>query len=154
VFCNEDINFFDDELVNIAQTGGLFAIQMDANRLAPKKYLNKTMRNIDHEEAIKNSAKIIWRQIQHIAEVLDKYNLNSWNIACIGSDFDGSINPLNGIWTTEQLPILADQLLILSNNYLKSKNKLTIEENKNISPEEIVDYFTFGNTLNFLKNNY
>lgn len=153
-FCNDDINFYDEDLVSIARSHGLFAVQLDANRLTPKKFADKSIQRIDHPDAVKNSAAIIWRQIQHIAEVLDHNNLPSWNIACIGSDFDGTINPLNGLWTSAQLPVLANHLLKISNDFLKSNNSLSNIENRSIAPEEIVHNFTIKNALSFLKKNY
>ena len=153
-FCNDDINFFDEELVNISKSRGLFAVQLDANRLCPKKFVDKSITRIDHPEAIKNSAKIIWRQLQHIAEVLDQNDLPAWNIACIGSDFDGTINPLNGIWTSAQLPVLADHLLEMSNDFLKGNQCPLSAESRSITPEEIVYNFTLKNVVNFLKENY
>jgi microsomal dipeptidase-like Zn-dependent dipeptidase len=92
--------------------------------------------------------------LQHIAEVLDQHGLFAWGSTAIGSDFDGTINPLKGIWTAEDLPLLADQLLLLAENYLKGNNKLTLLENKTITAEEIIQNFTIGNTLTFLKNNF
>ena len=153
-FCNDDINFYDEDLISIARSHGIFAVQLDANRLAPKKYIDKSIRKMDHPEAVKNSALIIWRQIQHIAEILDRYNFPAWNVACIGSDFDGTINPLNGLWTSAHLPKLASHLLKLSNEFLKRKNGLTNSMNKSITSEEIVQNFTINNAINFLKRNY
>ena len=153
-FCNDDINFYDEELVNISKSRGLFAVQLDANRLTPKELVDKSIQRMDHPDAVKKSAKIIWRQLQHIAEVLDQNNMPAWNIACIGSDFDGTINPLNGFWTSAQLPVLAKHLVNISNDFLKGKNCLSNIENKNITPEEIVHNFTINNAQSFLKRNY
>ncbi len=152
-FCNDDINFYDDELINISVTKGLFAIQLDGNRLAPKRILKKSIFNFNDPKAHEYSSLIIWRQIQHIAEVLDRSNQPAWGIASIGSDFDGTINPLKGIWTAEYMPLLADQLLLLADNYLKGKNPLQLPENKTITAEEIVEKFIFENALSFLRRN-
>jgi microsomal dipeptidase-like Zn-dependent dipeptidase len=151
--CQDDINFFDEELIMIAKTGGLFSIQLDGNRLTPKNYLNKTLLKIDQPNSRKQSALIVWRQLQHIAEVLDKNNLNAWNVASIGSDFDGTINPLNGIWSSVDIPKMGEELLIIAGKYLKKSN-LKRAENRNTSPEQIVENFTFKNATNFLSRFY
>ena len=153
-FCNDDINFYDEELIQIQRSGGLFALQLDGNRLAPKNILKKSLRDIDKPDAIRHSAVIIWRQIQHIAEILDRNNLKAWDTVCIGSDFDGTINPLNGLWTSANFDTLAEHLLVLSDDFLKGNNKLSLKENKEITPEEIVDNFTINNTLDFLRRNF
>lgn len=152
-FCNDDINFYDEELINIAVTKGLFAIQLDGNRLAPKKILKKSVFNFNDPRAHEYSSMIIWRQLQHIAEVLDRSNQFAWGTTSIGSDFDGTINPLKGIWTAEYMPLLADQLLLLADRYLKAKNPLLLPENNTITAEEIVEKFIFENALSFLKRN-
>jgi len=154
LFSGDDINFFDEEIVGIGRTKGLFALQMDANRLANRSLIRKSIFNLEGNEGLNHSAKIIWRQLQHIAEVLDKEMLFAWDITCIGSDFDGTINPLNGIWTAEYLPLLADALLYEAKLYCKNRNSLRLEENKNITAEEIVHKFIYGNTINFLKKYY
>ena len=150
----DDINFFDEEIVGIARTEGLFALQMDANRLAARRIIKKSVFNLDSKEALGHSASIIWRQLQHIAEVLDKEKLYAWNTACIGSDFDGTINPLNGVWTAEYLPLLAQALLSEAQLFCENNNSLTLEDNKRIRPEEIVEKFIYGNTIDFLKKYY
>jgi microsomal dipeptidase-like Zn-dependent dipeptidase len=154
IFSAEDINFFDEELVTITKTGGLFSLQMDSRRFAHANLLRKSIRQVFHPNAHKDSAIIIWLQLQHIAEVLDSHELFAWGTACIGSDFDGTINPLNGIWTAEQLPLLAEELLLLSANYLREKNILVHSENRMISPEEIVERFIFKNIIDFLGKHY
>lgn len=152
-FCNDDINFYDEELINISVSKGLFALQLDGNRLAPKKILKKSIFNFNDPKAHEHSSLIIWRQIQHIAEVLDHSNQYAWGIASIGSDFDGTINPLKGLWTAEYMPLMADQLLLLADRYLRGKNKLVLPENSKTTPEEIVEKFVFENALSFLRRN-
>lgn len=153
-FSCDDINFYDEELVAIANTNGIFAIQLDANRLADSKILHKSIRNVLNPQAHKHSAWIVWNQLQHIAEVLDKHELFAWGMTAIGSDFDGTINPLNGIWTEEHLPKLAAELLILANQYLKRDCPLALNENSTITADEIVDRFIFSNSMSFLRNHY
>lgn len=150
-FSNENINFFDEEIIGIAKTEGLFALQMDTNRLAGKKHNKKTIFSLDSKRAIKQSALMIWRQLQHIAEILDKEGLDSWSTACIGSDFDGTINPPSGVWTAEYLPVMAEALLAEATFFCSQNMILTNQKNTKISPEEIIDKFIYSNTINFLK---
>lgn len=154
LFSGDDINFFDEEIVGITKTEGLFALQMDANRLADRRIIKKSIFNLDSKKALAHSALIIWRQIQHIAEVLDKEKLYAWNTACIGSDFDGTINPLNGVWTAEYLPVLTEALLEKAEMFCQKKNSLIHEKNRNIRPNEIIENFIYGNTIKFLKKFY
>lgn len=150
LFSPSDINFYDEELIKIAQSNGLFAIQMDSRRLAKKSSIKKlhSKKNIAY-----SSAEIIWNHIKHIAIVLDNHNLNSWNIACIGSDFDGSIEPLPGIYSAADFPQLAKNLMNLSSSFLSNynfKNKF----NKENTPEKIVEQFCYENLFQFYKKNF
>jgi microsomal dipeptidase-like Zn-dependent dipeptidase len=150
LFNPADINFFDEEILKIGQSQGLFAVQFDSRRLAS----DKVLRTRKADEPVRWAARIIWNQIQHIAEILDRGGLFSWGTAVIGSDFDGTIKPLNGVLTVRDFPPLADALLSLANDYLTHQNTLTILENKAISPEELVYRFCYKNALDFIKNHY
>ena len=156
LFSNDAINFFDEEIIGIAKTEGLFALQMDGNRLANRKIIKKSIFKIDAEEAVKASAIIIWRQIQHVAEVLDKAQLFAWSTACIGSDFDGTINPLNGFWTAAELPLLREALLVEARFFINSDrhNDMELAKNKSISAEDIIENYIYNNTVTFLKKFY
>jgi len=150
IFSDSDINFYDEELIKIAESNGLFAIQMDSRRLAKKSIIKKlhSKKNIAFA-----SAEIIWNHMRHIAIVLDNHNLNSWNIACIGSDFDGSIEPLPGIYSAADFPLLANNLMDLSTLFLRNhdfKNKF----NKEITPEKIVERFCYENLYDFYYNRF
>jgi hypothetical protein len=39
-------------------------------------------------------SRLVWNQVRHIAEVLDKNGRKARNTAAIGSDFDGIVDPL------------------------------------------------------------
>lgn len=150
IFSDSDINFYDEELIKIAESNGLFAIQMDSRRLAKKSYIKKlhSKKNIPFA-----SAEIIWNHIKHIAIVLDNHDLNSWNIACIGSDFDGSIEPLPGIYSAADFPLLANSLMDLSTFFLSNHN-FKNEFNKEITPRKIVEQFCYENLYNFYCNRF
>jgi microsomal dipeptidase-like Zn-dependent dipeptidase len=154
IFCTDDINFFDEELVSIAKSGGVFALQLDASRLVSRQHSRKPLRTILNGKGLADSSFTIWMQLQHVAEVLDRHGLFSWGTVTIGSDFDGGINPLNGIWTAENLPDLAHHLLVHANRYLKNTNRLKLPENKTITAEEIVERFVFSNAMQLFKKYY
>ncbi|MEL6135538.1 MAG: membrane dipeptidase, partial [Bacteroidota bacterium] len=153
-FNEGDINFFDEELVKIAESGGLFALQVDRRRLAGTPLLRqsrKRLRKCNHRQL---SAQIVWNQIQHVAEVLNTAGLPAWDMVTIGSDFDGNINPLYGYRTAKDLPYLAEDMLPLAQAYLNKRSPYLMPENRQISPEEIVQKFAFQNAADFLKLHY
>ena len=152
-FCADDINFFDEELVKIAVTGGLFGLQLDSCRLTNNHH-QRSFFKMFSRNAFEHSVDIVWQHIKHIAEVLDKAHLFGWGIVSIGSDFDGTINPLKGIWTAENYQQLAEHLVVRAEAYLQSDNSLQVPENKNITATEIVERFVFKNVVDFVYRYY
>ncbi|PVW15642.1 amidohydrolase family protein [Marixanthomonas spongiae] len=96
---------------------------------------------------------LVWRQIEHVAEVLDKEDLFCWGIQCIGSDFDGIINPLKGNWTAENIRDLADELVKHADAYL-AKNRNNLKNFNRITSEAIVERVLHGNAMAFIEQNY
>lgn len=155
LFLQEDINFYDDELIKIAQTQGLFGIQLDERRIvaAGDKQLKKS-HGTERRKVLFHSSVLIWRQIQHIAELLDSKGFFAWGIQCLGSDFDGIINPLNGYWTAENYPTLSDYLLMQAHNYMQKDSGNLTQSSNRIDPEEIVNRIMGHNTYLFIQKFY
>ncbi|EMR03778.1 membrane dipeptidase [Cesiribacter andamanensis] len=154
LFCADDINFYDEELVYIARSGGRFALQLDGGRLALPAYIRKSLFSRKRPEGVLKSAAVVWAHLQYIAELLDRHGLFGWGTTTIGSDFDGTINPLEGLWTAECLPQLASALNVHARQYLSGSNSLCMPENKAISPDELVERFIFTNALHFLQAHF
>lgn len=150
-FYHADINFYDEEIEHIGKSGGLFAIQFDSRRIATPALVKKNFRSLFRKNETSVASGLVWRQIQHVAGVLDRAGYFGWGTACIGSDYDGTIDPLPGIWTAEYFSGLHDNLLIRANDYLKNSNSLSLKENREITPEEIVSRFFLDNTASFVK---
>ncbi|MFD2935086.1 amidohydrolase family protein [Spirosoma flavum] len=156
-FNTDDINFFDDELIRLARSGGIFGIQLDERRIGSKSALNAAKGNISRRTILFNWARLVWYQIQHIAEVLDASGLFAWNIQALGTDFDGLIDPINGYWTAKELDDLDDYLLKHAFNYLQTdnpENRLTLPANKQIQAEEVVRLVMQDNALEFIQRHY
>jgi microsomal dipeptidase-like Zn-dependent dipeptidase len=153
LFCETEINFYNEDILEIISSGGFFALQLDANRLGNPKAIRKSVFG-DKKSGFEKSCQLIWAHLKHIGELLDSRGLPAWDQIGLGSDFDGTINPLEGIWTAEDFPQMAEGLLQEIEQYLDSKNPLTDLNNKYVEAEEILNKFLFGNTLDFLKNHY
>jgi microsomal dipeptidase-like Zn-dependent dipeptidase len=153
-FQEEDINFFDDELVRVAASGGIFGIQLDERRVGSKAEIKKTKGNMNRRDLLYYKARLIWNQIQHIGEILDKAGLYAWGIQSIGSDFDGMINPVDGYWTAEQMYLLESNLEKHAFNYLNSPLSGNLKPFNRIKPGEIVDRFMHDNAYMFLQRNF
>ena len=99
-------------------------------------------------------AGLVWNQIQHIAEVLDKHHEFGWGTATLGSDFDGMVKPLEGYWTAVEYTSLKEDLIEHAYRFKeKFKNKeWNVPRNKTIEAEEIVENFICNNAARFLED--
>ncbi|MFA5328937.1 MAG: membrane dipeptidase [Prolixibacteraceae bacterium] len=155
LFLGHDINFYDDEILKIGETNGLFGVQLDERRIAaPRNHELKKSHGLERRKVLFHSSALVWRQIQHVAELLDSHGLFAWGIQCMGSDYDGIINPINGYWTAENYPTLADYLLMQAHSYMKENSGNLTQAFNRIDPEEIVDRVMGDNAYNFLLNYY
>jgi len=153
-FQEEDINFFDDEIIKVAVSGGIFGIQLDERRVGSKSEIKKTKGNMNRRDMLFYKSRLICNQIQHIAETLDKQNLYGWGIQSIGSDFDGMINPLNGYWTAEQMYLLESNLEKHAFNYFNSPLAANLKPFNRVNPGDVVDWFMHDNAYKFLQRNF
>lgn len=150
LFYRADINFYDEELIAISKSGGLFALQLDTRRLASRYFLRQAP-TIAANRKVSTAAVLVWAQIQHIAEVLDKHRLPAWDMVSIGSDFDGTINPPEGCLGSMDFTNLGMDLLKLAENYLmKRKGAWLLPENGWLEPGIILQKFSSGNAFFFL----
>lgn len=148
-FKRANINFFNEELIRIVKSKGIFALQLDERRVANKKTLKKTKNSILRNKIMHYRSKLLWNQIQHFLEVLDNEGRFAWDYIALGSDFDGIIDPLNAFWTAEELPYLADFLERHAFNFM-SKAKLKVKKNI-IDADEIVSRVMSTNGKRFLE---
>lgn len=147
-----DINFYNEELILLAKRKGIFGLQLDERRVASEETLKATKHSSNRSKIMHYRSELLWNQIQHILEVLDNEGLFAWDCIALGTDFDGIIDPLNGFWTSEELPFLADFLERHTYNYM-SNNTLKVAEN-NIEADEIIARVMSKNGMNFLKANF
>lgn len=153
-FMTADINFFDSEIIKIAKSNGLFGIQLDQRRIGSKSAIARSKVYFpSNKTRLKRKTLLIWRQVKHCALVINSQNLYCWSTVAIGSDFDGIINPMKGIWTSENIKDIKEHLIYHANNFLKDYAEDLLEINK-ISAKEIVERVLFINITQFLEKNY
>jgi microsomal dipeptidase-like Zn-dependent dipeptidase len=153
-FQSDDINFFDHELIRIAKSCGIFGIQFDERRVGSKTELKKTGPSLRRRKMLFSKSKLIWNQIQHIAEVLNRNDQYAWGIQSIGSDYDGMVNSLNGFWTAEDMPLFDSYLEKHAYNFIASEQSDNLKNYNKIKASDIVERFMHGNAYEFLKRNF
>jgi len=143
-----DINFFNEEIIRIAKSNGIFGLQLDERRIVNKKTLIATKHSVKRSKIMHYRSELLWNQIQHVLEILDNEQLFAWDCIALGTDFDGIIDPLNSFWTAEELPFLADFLERHAFNYMKDNN-LKLAANK-IAADAIIDRIMSSNGMQFI----
>ncbi len=148
------INFYDDEFVRIAKSNGIFGIQLDERRIgSPKAIRESKIYFPNKRKQLQKKSVLVWRQIEHVAEVLDSNGLFCWGIQCIGSDFDGIVDPINGFWTAENIKDLGEELLNRAREYLDD-NRHKLQSFNQISSEAVVERVLRLNALEFIRRTY
>ena len=146
-----DINFYDNEIVMVAKTRGILGLQLDERRIASEATLKNTKHAFFLNKIRHYRAELLWNQVQHIAELLDRHDLFAWDCMAIGSDFDGIIDPLNGFLTAESFEQLQSYLERYVHNYMDGPGKQKLKAYNQVSPSEIVNRIFSTNATNFLR---
>lgn len=154
IFQQKEINFYDEEILRISKSGGLFGIQFDERRLGSDDEIKKSRRSWKRRKMLFKQSKLVWNQIQHMAEVLNENGEFAWGIQCIGSDYDGIVNSLNGFWTAKEMPLFDSYLEKHAFNFLNSSQANNLSEDNKITADEIVERFMHTNAFDFLKKNF
>lgn len=152
-FHDHPINFSDEELLRVARSGGLFGIQLDERRIGSESALRHARGHLNRRRILFSWAELVWFQIQHIAEVLDQNGLFAWNNMCLGTDYDGIVNPINGYWTHREFLDLDSFLLMHAHNYMRNNPPLKNSFNR-LHEDEIVGRFMGTNAIDFFKKHY
>jgi microsomal dipeptidase-like Zn-dependent dipeptidase len=149
-----DINFYDDEIIKIADSGGIFGLQIDKRQLTNKREVRKLKLKsiLDEERKLKLWTGLVWNQIRYIADLLDKHNRPAWDITSLGTDFDGITSPIEGYWTSADIPSLHARLKEHAEDYLSGK-RFNVTSN-NISADAVLEKVFSGNALDFLSKYY
>ena len=153
-FSDVDINFYDSEILRIAKSKGIFGLQLDERRIASKSAIRSSrIYWPSKKRRYKNKSELIWNQVQHIAEILNKNDLFCWETVAIGSDFDGIVNPIKGLWTAENIETIKPYLIEKAQDYLDN-NGGNLKTQNQISAQEIIDRLLFINADEFLKRSF
>lgn len=190
------INLFDEEIVEIMESGGMMGISLDQRILGASNPALDSVRDkyYEREQVSYPEWKKLFKEGKLPGEegLFQKLNLtptkeerhimllclhlvhavrlgyarlawqegtSPWDHLCIGSDFDGLINPINGFEDVTRLDQLAPQLrkfLPLADKYLlfyQETKALQYNKNGTVNErflQEAVDKFCYKNGLRFL----
>jgi microsomal dipeptidase-like Zn-dependent dipeptidase len=149
---DEDINFYDEELIELAKSGGIIGLQLDERRIASKRY-KKSLRLLfaSATQRMHSNSKMLWNNIQHIVQLLDQNDIFAWDYIAIGSDFDGVIDPINMFWSQEQTDDLTQYIERHAFNFFNDP-QITLKNKFNkIEPAEVVERIFHFNAYEFMR---
>jgi len=119
IYNNWSIGLSDEEIALIIASDGLIGISMDKRIVSGYQLKIKfpTIMDGNSEETMKRWAEPFFNQVAKIYQIArNKKTSDFFGNMCIGSDFDGIINPLNAYDTAEAFELLSTQLTLLMKN--------------------------------------
>lgn len=138
-----DINLHDEDLIAIAQSHGLIGIIMDERILAGEKLLAATRSGAVHP------LEPLFQQIRYIYTTLVGAGIppkQAFGTLCIGSDFDGFIDPIDAVPTVLEYPtVLLPELV----GFFEREYETFADTGR--SPAELAHDFCFLNGVSFWK---
>jgi hypothetical protein len=144
-----EINFYDDEILRMVRSGGIMGLQLDERRIANDDALKKVKKSVWKNKIMHYRSELVWRQIQYMAELLDKNGLYAWGNLAIGSDYDGMVDPLNSFWTVEEFDDLMQFVERHAWEYLKKTPHPMQQSQNQITADKIVENFFYKNSWDF-----
>lgn len=154
-YYEHDISMSDADIIRIYNSGGLMGVELDERILGKfEKPANEFIENfqgvLNHNEI---DAYYVWRQIEHIAELAfqNGHDNNPWKCLCIGSDYDGIINPLDSYRIAYRMPVLYDNLIAHANRYFAQGNQLIP---LTMPTDQILHLIMYENAREFLRTHY
>jgi hypothetical protein len=162
-FYGENINLNVDDIKTIFLSKGLIGIELDQRIIGYNQQQGKNrfwnwfagiFRSRKSNDML--WAEYFWKNIIAIAEQCYDLNPNAdpWKIICLGSDFDGIINPLNKFRTSAHLQALAESLLkYLTTYWLSNNNKIPVNH-LGIDAHSVVYHIMYKNACDFIEINY
>ena len=147
-----DINFYDEEIIEVAKSGGILGLQLDERRIGSKAYIKEChVTTLSNKVAMHSNAKLFWNNVQHIVQLLDKNNLFAWDCIALGSDNDGIIDPINKFWTSEEVDDLIQYVERHAFNFLKKPETVFQVPANKITAAEAIDRIFNSNAMEFIR---
>lgn len=156
-----EINLNFDDISIIYKTNGLIGIEIDQrilgyNKNRFSKWLSRIFSS-QGKEAYEDAA-YFWNQIQIIAEFAFRNqladDLDPWKCICLGSDFDGVINPLNSYRDASSLSILYDNLVVHLMKYWETGKSVIPKNYQGRDANTVIYNILYNNAYTFIFNNY
>jgi hypothetical protein len=148
---HNQINFFDDEILEMEESNGIIGLQLDERRLANDESIDRIKHSLWRNKIMHYRSELLWRQVQYMAELLDDHGRYAWGNMAIGSDYDGLVDPLNAFWSAEQYDDLAGYLERHAHNYFTNHPERIKNSFNKITADLVIQNIFRNNAWNFLR---
>lgn len=155
---NNQLNLNKDDLIQIYKSSGIIGIEIDQRILGYNKnrflkWIKNLIKNKDKQSY--KEAAYFWDQIKLIAEFayINGYKNNPWEFICLGSDYDGVINPLNSYRDSGKMSTLYINLISYLNDYW-SNNPLIPRNLGNQDAQDVIYAIMYKNAFEFIEKHY
>jgi microsomal dipeptidase-like Zn-dependent dipeptidase len=146
-FNSWNINVCDEDILTCFKTGGLIGINLDQRILGISKE--------DQDDESKH-IQYVWQNMRALMMVVLESEASDLpdkklvtNLVCLGTDFDGYIDPANRYATVNDFGDLRDDLVkIISKD--EEKDKLL----QGLTPDELAEKICFTNAMDFVIKNF
>ena len=148
-----NINFCDEDVLIVAQTGGLIGLCFDRRILGRHKRMEEGQTDFGALWSnIKSMLQVICRQAGSTKKDWQK----AWSYFCIGSDFDGYIDPVSGFKTALDFEAFARVLLDQIKREIKAGDTAHCIccFDEEFTPEKAVEGIAYQNAEDFVRKNY
>lgn len=156
---DKEINLDKEDISYICKSNGIIGLEIDQrivgyneNKNRFWKWLTRPFKS--RRERNKEWTEPFWNNLIYIAEYCHQNvdSANPWRFLCLGTDYDGIINPLNEFRTADTLPKLREALIGFLNDYWNGSP--IIPNNTGGTVEQVVDQIVYQNAWDFMANNY
>ncbi|MCB0584700.1 MAG: membrane dipeptidase, partial [Phaeodactylibacter sp.] len=171
------INLYDEDITEILDSGGLIGLSLDQRIMGSQEvqgeffsaeelnYILSGYKDETHEEPIAsgefsgeeergrelNERKHLRHLCNNILHAVKVGGERAWKQMCLGSDFDGLIDPLNNCTSAEEYPKLERNLIEELPQMMREDRKHDYDES-NI--EGKVRDIMYNNAIDFLKKHF
>lgn len=148
-----NINLSDEDVIEIHNSGGLIGISFDRhlvggkqNHWLPRWWTGRWNRT--------NSARLLTRTLREFIRIPFDYRLADpyriWDVLCLGSGFDGMMDPISRYSTVLDMPRLEDDIIEILHR-LKKENGMWFGT---LPVENMARKICFENAYHFVCTNY
>jgi hypothetical protein len=148
-----NINLSDEDVIEVHQSGGLIGISFDERMLGANP--SSWWTNLALERMMRGQAsKLFARTIGQFVRIPFAYNLDDplriWDSLCLGTGFDGPIDPVYRYPTVLQFKTFEEDLIEILNK-MKKEEPLWFGSHQ---PDRLARKICFDNAVEFVKRNY